>query len=68
VSISPELVSELLGLPESERVDLAWRLLDTLHEGSATDDLDMMSVNGSIWRSKGRRPTFAPGVFDRRRT
>jgi hypothetical protein len=40
VSVSPELVSELLGLPETERVDLAWRLLDTLHEGSATDDLD----------------------------
>ena len=40
MSVSPELVSELLDLPETERVDLAWQLLDTLHEGSATDDLD----------------------------
>lgn len=40
VSVSPELVSELLDLPEAESVDLAWRLLETLHQGSSTDSLD----------------------------
>ncbi len=33
-------MTELLGLPEPERVDLAQRLLESLREGSAADDLD----------------------------
>ena len=32
-------MNELLDMPETERVDLAWRLLGSLHEGSTTDDL-----------------------------
>jgi hypothetical protein len=33
-------MTELLGLPEPERIDLARRLLEGLHEDTATDDLD----------------------------
>lgn len=33
-------MAELLGLPEPERVDLAQLLLESLHDGSAVDDLD----------------------------
>jgi hypothetical protein len=40
VSVSPELMTELLGLPEPERVDLVQRLLESLREGSVADDLD----------------------------
>ncbi|TMQ13388.1 MAG: hypothetical protein E6J91_18590 [Deltaproteobacteria bacterium] len=40
MSVSPEVMTELLGLPEPERVDLAQRLLESLREGSAADDLD----------------------------
>ena len=40
MSVSPELMVELLDLPEPERVDLVERLLDSLREGSITDDLD----------------------------
>jgi hypothetical protein len=40
VSVSPELMTELLGLPETERVDLVQRLLESLREGAVSDDLD----------------------------
>ena len=33
-------MTELLGLPEPDRVDLAWRLLESIREDSATDELD----------------------------
>jgi hypothetical protein len=33
-------MTRLLELPETERADLAWRLLESLGEGSDTDDLD----------------------------
>jgi hypothetical protein len=39
VAVAPELMTKLLEL-ESERADLAWRLLESLGEGSDTDDLD----------------------------
>jgi len=40
MAVSPETLTELLKLPEPERVELAQRLLESLHEGSSTDDLD----------------------------
>jgi hypothetical protein len=40
VSVSPELMTELLGLPEPDRADLAWRLLESISEISAFDTLD----------------------------
>lgn len=40
MSVSPELMTELLGLPEPERVDIVQRLLESLREGSIADDLD----------------------------
>lgn len=33
-------MTELLELPESERAELAWRLLESLREGSDIDELD----------------------------
>lgn len=33
-------MTELLGLPETERVDLVQRLLESLREGAVSDDLD----------------------------
>lgn len=33
-------MTELLGLPEPERVDLVQRLLESLRDGSVADDLD----------------------------
>jgi Putative addiction module component len=33
-------MTELLGLPEPERVDLVQRLLESLREGAVSDDLD----------------------------
>jgi len=33
-------MTKLLELPESDRADLAWRLLESLGEGSEMDDLD----------------------------
>lgn len=40
MAVAPEFMTKLLELPETERVDLAWRLLESLGEGSDTDDLD----------------------------
>jgi hypothetical protein len=40
VAVAPEIMTQLLELPESERADLACRLLESLGEGSDTDDLD----------------------------
>jgi hypothetical protein len=33
-------MSELLELPETERAELAWRLLESLQDGSDADELD----------------------------
>ena len=40
VSVAPEIMTQLLELPEPERAELAWRLLESLREGSETDELD----------------------------
>jgi hypothetical protein len=40
VAVAPEIMTELLELPETERADLAWRLLESLREDSDTDELD----------------------------
>jgi hypothetical protein len=40
MAVSPGTLAELLELPEAERVDLAQRLLESLREGSTSDDLD----------------------------
>lgn len=40
MAVAPDLMTKLLDLPESDRADLAWRLLESLREGSDTDDLD----------------------------
>jgi len=40
VAVAPELMTKLLELPEPERADLAWRLLESLRDGSDADDLD----------------------------
>lgn len=40
MAVAPEIMTELLALPEPERAELAWRLLESLREGSDTDDLD----------------------------
>lgn len=40
MAVAPEIMMKLLELPESERADVAWRLLESVREGSDTDDLD----------------------------
>ena len=40
MSVAPALGTELLELPETERAELAWRLLESLRDGSDTDELD----------------------------
>lgn len=40
MAVAPEIMTELLELPETDRAELAWRLLESLREGSDTDDLD----------------------------
>ncbi|HWU88634.1 MAG TPA: hypothetical protein VN253_15295 [Kofleriaceae bacterium] len=40
MAVAPEIMTELLELPELERADLAWRLLESLRDGSDMDDLD----------------------------
>ena len=40
MAVAPDLMTKLLELPEPERADLAWRLLESLGEGSDADDLD----------------------------
>ena len=48
-------MTHLLDLPEQERVDLAWRLLENLRDDSTLDDLDeddRAKLHRSLWRSE----------------
>lgn len=40
MAIAPEIMTELLEMPELDRADLAWRLIESLRDGSEPDDLD----------------------------
>lgn len=66
MSVSPELMTELLGLPEPERVDLVQRLLEaSVRERSPTISM-MTSARSSTRRFKGWRLILAPDVSDQR--